>query len=169
MIKRSIKEVLQKVLSIWSHVKEKTKSKSSIGDLKDANGEIKTDEKDKDEILNAFFALVFTVEGDSELPDFEPNLNEKDNIDIINIKPERVLKQFKNLNVSKSRGSDNCHPFFIRECAEEIYLPLSDPFSTADVQNDWKKANLTCIFKKGNKQEPGNYRPVTSITDFIFM
>ena len=47
-------------------MKEETKSKSSIGDLKDANREIKTEEKDKDEILNDFFALVFTVEGDSE-------------------------------------------------------------------------------------------------------
>ena len=55
--------------SFWSHVKEETKSKSSIGDLKDANGEIKTEDKDKAEILKDFFASVFTVEGDSELPD----------------------------------------------------------------------------------------------------
>ena len=38
-------------------------------------------------------------------------MNEKDNIDIINKKPEKVHKQLKNLNVSKSCGPDNCHPF----------------------------------------------------------
>ena len=43
-------------------MKEETKSKSSIGDWKDANGEIKTEDKDKAEILNDFFASVFTVE-----------------------------------------------------------------------------------------------------------
>ena len=77
-------------------------------------------------------------------------MNEINNIDIINIKPEKVLKQLKNLNVSKSYGPDKCHPFFIKECADEISLPLSEIFrrsiSTGEVPNDWKKANITCIF-----------------------
>ena len=68
-------------------MKEETKSKTSIGDMKDANGEVKTEDEDKAEILDNFFTSVFTVEGDSELPDFEPKVNEKNNIDtcIINI------------------------------------------------------------------------------------
>ena len=65
-------------------MKEETKSKSSIGDLKDANGEIKMEDKDKAEIFNDFFASVFTVEGGSELPDLEPKVKEKDNIALIN-------------------------------------------------------------------------------------
>ena len=67
--------------------------------MKDANGEIKTEDEDKAEIVNNFFTSVFTVEGDSELPDFEPKVNEKNNIDtcIINIKQEKLLEQLKNL------------------------------------------------------------------------
>ena len=26
---------------------------------------------------------------------------------------------------------------------------------------DWRKANVTPIFKRGNKEDPGNYRPVS--------
>ena len=60
-----------------------------------------------------------------------------------------MLKQLKSLNVSKSCGPDN---FFLKECAEEIYLPLTDIFhkslSSGVIPDDWKKANITCIFKK---------------------
>ena len=48
----------------------KEDSESSVGDLKDANGEIKTGDKDKAEIFNDFFASVITVEGHLELPAF---------------------------------------------------------------------------------------------------
>jgi len=29
------------------------------------------------------------------------------------------------------------------------------------VPKDWRKANVTPIFKKGKKEDPGNYRPVS--------
>jgi hypothetical protein len=32
---------------------------------------------------------------------------------------------------------------------------------TGGVPEDWKSANVTPIFKKGAKSEPGNYRPVS--------
>ena len=53
---------------------------------------------------------------------------------------------------------------------KRFYLPLTDIFhkslSSGVIPDDWKKANITCIFKKGNKQDPGNYRPV-SLTSVI--
>ena len=66
---------------------------------------------------------MFTVEGNSELPDFEQEVKDEDCINQIEINAVKVLKQLKLLNVSKSCGPDNCHPFFLKECAEEIYLP----------------------------------------------
>ena len=156
--------------SFWSHVKEETKNKSTIGDLRDKDGDLKTEDQEKANILNDFFSSVFTVEGNSKLPDFEQKVKDEDCINQIEINAVKVLKQLKSLNVSKSCGPDNCHPFFLKECAEEIYLPLTDIFhkslSSGVIPDDWKKANITCIFKKGNKQDPGNYRPV-SLTSVI--
>ena len=112
----------------WSHVKEDTKRKSTIGDLRDKDGDLKTEDQKKANILNDIFSSVFTVEGNSELPDFEQKVKDKDCKNQIEINALKVLKQLKSLNVSKSCGLNNCHPFFLKECAVEIYLPLTDIF-----------------------------------------
>ncbi|GAB0179117.1 mitochondrial enolase superfamily member 1 [Grus japonensis] len=37
-------------------------------------------------------------------------------------------------------------------------------WSTGEVPEDWRKANVTPVFKKGRKKDPGNYRPVSFIS-----
>ena len=32
------------------------------------------------------------------------------------------------------------------------------------IPEDWKSANVTAIHKKGSRQEPGNYRPISLIS-----
>ncbi|GAB0208061.1 mitochondrial enolase superfamily member 1 [Grus japonensis] len=32
---------------------------------------------------------------------------------------------------------------------------------TGEVPEDWRKANVTLVFKKSKKEDPGNYRPVS--------
>jgi len=57
------------------------------------------------------------------------------------------------------------HPRVLRELADIIAEPLSIIFErswrTGEVPEDWRKTNVTTIFKKGKKEDPGNYRPVS--------
>lgn len=156
--------------SFWAYVKDQTKSKGTIGDLVDNDGHVCTDDVDKAHVLNNFFATVFTREGDEEIPTFTPKVQREESIGDIVIDKANVEKLIKQLDASKSCGPDNCHPFFLKECATELSRPLAILFRKSidcgRLPKDWKEANVTCIFKKGDKSAASNYRPV-SLTSVV--
>ena len=69
------------------------------------------------------------------------------------------------LDTHKSMGPDGLHPQVLRELANVIAEPLSIIFKrswrTAEVLEDWRKASVTAVFKKGKKEDPGNYKLVS--------
>ncbi|XP_073532607.1 uncharacterized protein C10orf67 homolog, mitochondrial isoform X1 [Phyllobates terribilis] len=74
-----------------------------------------------------------------------------------------VREYLANINEFKSPGPDELHPRVLKEIGEEILEPLSIIFEnswrTGEVPEDWRRANVVPIFKKGKKVDPGNYRP----------
>ncbi|KAK4830123.1 hypothetical protein QYF61_008550 [Mycteria americana] len=62
-------------------------------------------------------------------------------------------------------GPDGIHPSVLRELAEVLTKPLSilyqQSWLTGEVPVDWRLANVTPIYKKGQKEDPGNCRPVS--------
>jgi len=40
-----------------------------------------------------------------------------------------------------------------------LNLKISFMFNQNRISSDWKTGNITPVFKKGRKEDPGNYRP----------
>jgi len=80
------------------------------------------------------------------------------------VKEDRVSYHLSKLDTHKSMGPDGTHACVLRELAEVIAEPLSIIFERSwrtEVPEDWRKANVTPAFKKGKKEDPENYRPVS--------
>ena len=79
-------------------------------------------------------------------------------------------KAISNINPNKSPGPDHLHPKLLKLCSKSLALPLTLLFNNTLIEGnipmDWKCAEVRPIFKKGDKSQPGNYRPV-SLTSII--
>ena len=78
---------------------------------------------------------------------------------------EIVMKKLQQLHTDKSPGPDSIHPLLLKECAAALAKPLSlifqQSYDTGILPNDWRTAHITPIFKKGNRNDPANYLPVS--------
>ena len=148
----------------WSYVRKNTKTREQIGDLKQEDGKLTHDPKNKANILNNFFSSVFTRENLDNMPNLESR-NQGKSLHNIVISTEIIKKNISKLKQAKSPGPDGIHNKLIIELKEQISEPLCKIFQesidSGRVPIEWKCANVSPIYKSGDKHEPGNYRPVS--------
>ena len=152
---------------LWSYIKSKNNEESGIPDLVDKNDKITQDPTEKANLLNSQFASVFS----NPNPEIQtPNEEQHPEMKKIKVTRNGVYKLLTNINENKATGPDNIPGKFLKMLAPEMSNIYTKLFQTSldqgKVPDDWKTAKIMPIFKKGQKSNPSNYRPVslTSIT-----
>ena len=152
--------------AFWKYVNSFRKCKEGISTLERGDGSTATEDGDKANILNDFFSSVLTTEDMSNIPNILPS-NRSNGKFVTNlvIEESQVKEKLSNLNPNKSLGPDKLYPRVLKELSDELAGPLAILFNmsieNSTLPKDWKLAEITAIFKKGNKMSPNNYRPIS--------
>lgn len=153
----------------WKNAKQGIKKgmKNWIPKLKDQNGTILTD---RDEILDAaatFYEHLYTSRlSESEKKDLEPNLSEDDDdeeLDEIGIEElESALTSLKN---KKAVGDDQIPTELLKKCdsntLDELRKIFNEILKSEIIPQEWLCSTIILFFKKGDRMELKNYRPIT--------
>jgi hypothetical protein len=139
---------------------------TGISTLKRKDGSLATEDASKADVLNEFFSSVFTHEDVTNVPRLEEgSYSNGVFLSEVRVTPAAVQRKLSDLNPNKAQGPDEVPPRVLKEVCKELAEPLCCLFNksleTGILPGDWKTAEVTALFKKGSKQDPGNYRPVS--------
>ena len=134
------------------------------------NNHFVTDFLSKANIFNTFFSQQCTnIVTDSTVPSTPSFISDK-KLNQIDFNIDTVIDIIRNLNPSKAHGHDGISIRMIqlscKSIAKPLYLLFRNCFEASTFPIEWKKANVIPVYKKGNKQEISNYRPISLLPIF---
>jgi len=150
----------------YGYVRRMQTVKDKVTVVKTSDGKLTANEQETAEVLCSYFKDVFVEEGYWK---GDTSSRQDPEIEIV-VSEEKVKRMLKDLKPDKSPGPDGIHPLLLRNAADEVTRPLTilynKSINSGQVPVDWRKANITPIYKKGPRNEHGNYRPV-SLTSVV--
>ena len=157
----------------WSYIKSRRRDNVGIPPLRNVNGRLCEEAHEKAEIMAKQYNSVFTKDN-PHVPTpgilyCLPRMPE------ITIYVNGVMKLLQELKVNKAPGPDLIPNRVLKECYIELSPILTGLYRKSlkdgHLPRDWLSANVIGIFKKGNKQDASNYRPIslTCVTCKIFI
>ncbi|XP_072021366.1 uncharacterized protein [Amphiura filiformis] len=147
----------------WNFLKTKKQEVFGVSTLKTADGKFASSTTEKANALNDQFCSVFTKEDHRNAPSHKTH--DITDISGITITTPGVEKLLKEIKPNKAAGPDEIPGRVLRECASSVAPVLSKIFnkslSSGELPRDWLNANVVPLFKKGDRSDPANYRPVS--------
>ena len=143
------------------------KSDRSIPPLYE-NGQIIPDDLSKATLFNYYFASISYFTENVIIPDL-PNFKylTDTRLDRITTNENEVESLLRRININKSSGPDGIGNWVLKHCAKSLSFPYSKLFDKSletgihVFPSQWKQANACPVFKKDNKSDKTNYRPIS--------
>ena len=161
--KKIAKEARGNKRQFFRYVNSKLTVRPDINSMQNENGELTDNDKEICNILAKYFNSVYTPISNDNMPDMN-NMYEREIGNLI-INRDDIKTRLEKLNVTKTSGPDNLHPFVLQKTARATCVPLEKIFnkslSTGECPTDWRSANVAPIHKKGDRTDPSNYRPIS--------
>ena len=127
------------------------------------NGKVITDSLEKAEALNNQFYSVFTDEDLFDLPQLD--LLEYPMMPEISFSISGIHSLLLNLDSNKSPGPDSMTTIFLKKCADEVspilQVIFTQSMNSGTLPDDWLSANITPVYKKNDRANVLNYRPIS--------
>ena len=146
----------------YSYIKLKRTENIGIPVLQ-KDGAYKITDSDKAEALNLQFKSAFVEENPHDSPNLGPSPYPA--IGGITFTKNGIVKLLRSIKPGKAGGPDNLPAHVLKELAysiaDVITFIFQQSYDQGKLPRDWLQARVTALYKKGDKMNPANYRPVS--------
>ena len=147
---------------LHAYVRSKKSAPVTVGPLRTADDRMCSDPQEMSECLATAFSSVYR----SDIPQVqEPHQTSEQLMSPLTISVDDVRTLLSNIDGNSAMGPDGLHPLLLRNCADVLSQPMhvifSRSLSEGAVPKAWKTSTVVPIFKKGNRYDALNYRPIS--------
>ena len=171
---KAIEKIKSNSKYFYSYAKQLAKVKSSISMLYNESGTIVTDSKGMADILQNQFSSVFSNPHcpDIKEPSFpSPHITSPMTDYRITLTDDVITQAIKKIHADSSPGPDGIPVILLKNCSSELCVPIrmiwSESLDIGVVPQFYKQSYISPLFKKGNRAQAVNYRPVALTSHII--
>jgi len=141
------------------------KTMENVNPLLNVAGDLVTQDMEKAEVLNTFTSVSASNTGLQESQALETKGKVYSKEDVPLAEGHQVREYLSKPDTQKTMVLDGVYPQVLRELSAAIsrllLIIFEELWQLGEASKDWRKANATSNFKKGRKEDPGNYRLVS--------
>ena len=165
--RRKRKEHIEAMLENNKGPKEvmKTSQRKIISEMRNSEGEIKTDQKQILSICAKFYQDLYSSKQQNSC---NKDATDTDSTKVPLFMEAEIEKALKEMKKNKSPGNDQLTSDIIRlggyEALKQITTIFNNILRTQKIPHEWKEAKIIILFKKGDRKDIKNYRPISLLS-----